>query len=330
MASAKPHKPRPSGQPNRGKPGKPKVKRAIGKAIQPQRGGSRDRPVPKNPVSPVPANPETEESDLIYGIHPVIAALKGERRLNRIWIAERLRYDPRFHGLLSQAKATGTTVDEVEYRRLDHLTNRANHQGVVAQVTPYDYLELGELIEKAKAASNQPVIVVVDGITDPHNLGAIARTAEALGAQGMAIPQRRAVGITSTVMKVAAGSLEFFPVARVVNLSRALEELKAAGFWVYGTVASGGQLIHTVDFTGKARQDKGQPLPIALAIGSEGEGLSLLTQRSCDVLVTIPLMGHTASLNASVAAGMSLYEIFRQRWATKLHVDQKDLQQKLN
>lgn len=328
MASAQPPKFRSSGKPNRGKPAQPKTKRVLSKVVHTQKVVKSDRPVPKDqPPSAAPAAPaETEDNDLIYGIHTVLAALEGKRRLNRVWIAERLRYDPRFHTLLVQAKATGATVDEVDYRRLDQLTNRATHQGVVAQVTPYDYLELGELIEKAKAASKQPVLVVIDGITDPHNLGAIARTAESLGAQGMAIPQRRTVGITSTVMKVAAGSLEFFPVARVVNLSRALEELKAAGFWVYGTVATGGQPIHTVDFTGRTPQEKGKCTPIALVIGSEGEGLSLLTQRSCDVLVTIPLVGRTASLNASVAAGMSLYEIFRQRWAASLYMEQTHLQ----
>jgi 23S rRNA (guanosine2251-2'-O)-methyltransferase len=127
-----------------------------------------------------------------------------------------------------------------------------------------------------------------------------------MGAQGLIIPQRRAVGVTSTVMKVAAGALETFPIARVVNLSRALEELKAAGFWIYGTTADSGKLLHTVEFTG----------PIVLVVGAEGNGLSMLTQRGCDVLVSIPLQGKTPSLNASVAAAMTLYETYRQRWST--------------
>ncbi len=167
------------------------------------------------------------------------------------------------------------------------------------------------MIEQAKAVSDQPVIVVADGITDPHNLGAIIRTAEALGVQGLVIPQRRAVGVTSTVIKVAAGALENFPVARVINLSRALEELKGAGFWIYGTASKASQPLHTVQFFG----------PIVLVVGSEGEGLSLLIQRTCDHLVSIPLHGHTPSLNASVAAGMALYEIYRQRWSNTLHFD---------
>ncbi|QFS44151.1 23S rRNA (guanosine(2251)-2'-O)-methyltransferase RlmB [Nostoc sphaeroides] len=259
---------------------------------------------------PLVSTPTEEDNDLIYGRHPVLSALQNQRNLNRLWITTRLRYDPSFHHFLLQAKENGTVIDEVEPKRLDYLTNGANHQGVAAQVAPYAYIELPDLIEQAKAVTD-PVIVVADGITDPHNLGAIIRTAEAIGAQGLVIPQRRASGITSTVMKVAAGALENFAVSRVVNLSRALEELKEAGYWIYGTAASGSEPVHTVNFTG----------PIVLVIGSEGEGLSMLTQRSCDFLVSIPLQGKTPSLNASVAAGMTLYEIYRQRSLNTLHLD---------
>ncbi|MBF2085605.1 MAG: 23S rRNA (guanosine(2251)-2'-O)-methyltransferase RlmB [Thermoleptolyngbya sp. C42_A2020_037] len=253
---------------------------------------------------------ESEEAspDLIYGRHTLVAALEGDRQLNRIWVTPRLRYDPRFHTLLQKAKSNGAVIDEVDNRRLDQLTHGATHQGIVAQVAPYEYLELGDLIAQAKAATEQPVLVAVDGITDPHNLGAIIRTAEALGAQGIVIPQRRSVGVTSTVMKVAAGALENLAIARVVNLGRALEALKAEGFWIYGTDAEAGQSINTVTFH-KAT---------VLVVGSEGDGLNLLTQRSCDVLVSIPLRGKTASLNASVAAGMALYEVYRQRWTSTL------------
>ena len=257
------------------------------------------------------ATDTSEETDLIYGRHPVIAALENQRQLNRVWILPQLRYDPRFHSLLLQAKANGTIIDEVEPRRLSQITEGANHQGVAAQVAPYPYQDLGDLITKAKLSAEQPVLIVCDGINDPHNLGAIIRTAEALGAQGLIIPQRRAVGVTSTVVKVAAGALETFPIARVVNLSRALEELKAAGFWIYGMAAGNGKLLHTVKFTG----------PIVLVVGSEGSGLSLLTQRCCDVLVSIPLQGKTPSLNASVATAMTLYETYRQRWSNILYLD---------
>ncbi len=246
---------------------------------------------------------ETDEGDLVYGRHPVLAALMGDRSLHRVWVTTRLRYDSRFHSLLHQAKANGTVIDEVDIHRLDQITHRANHQGIAAQIAPYEYVELGDLIVQAKAANSQPILIVADGITDPHNLGAIIRTAEAMGAQGLVIPQRRAVGVTSTVMKVAAGALESFSVARVVNLTRALEELKASGYWIYGTTAMATDALPTVDLTGA----------IALVIGSEGEGLSMLTQRVCDRLISIPLQGKINSLNASVAAGMVLYESYRQR-----------------
>ena len=253
--------------------------------------------------------PESEEdNDLIYGRHPVIAAMKSDRQLNRIWITAKLHYDPRFHSLLVEAKANGAIIDEVENLRLNQLTQGANHQGVVAQVAPYTYKELEDLIQQAKAQRTDPVIVVLDSITDPHNLGAIIRTAEAFGAQGLIIPQRRAVGITSAVMKVAAGALEHFSVARVVNLSRCLETLKKEGFWIYGTAAGQGKSIHELDLRG----------PVCLVIGSEGDGLSLLTQRHCDQLMEIPLAGKTPSLNASVAAGITLYEVYRQRGSQKL------------
>ena len=255
--------------------------------------------------------PESEEdNDLIYGRHHVIAAMKSDRQLNRIWITAKLHYDPRFHSLLVEAKANGAIIDEVENLRLNQLTQGANHQGVVAQVAPYTYKELEDLIQQAKAQRTDPVIVVLDSITDPHNLGAIIRTAEAFGAQGLIIPQRRAVGITSAVMKVAAGALEHFAVARVVNLSRCLETLKKEGFWIYGTAAGQGKSIHELDLRG----------PVCLVIGSEGDGLSLLTQRHCDQLMEIPLGGKTPSLNASVAAGITLYEVYRQRVSQKLNM----------
>ena len=302
-------------------PSKPKIEKPIrsqeGKDASPSRFTNTSlKPIRKENQEPPQfdlTNTEStalatteEETDLLYGRHPVLAALENQRQLNRVWIVPQLRYDHRFHSLLLKAKANGTVIDEVDPRRLSQITEGANHQGVAAQIAPYPYMDLGDLIGKAKSIAEQPVLLVCDGITDPHNLGAIIRTAEAMGAQGLIIPQRRAVGVTSTVMKVAAGALETFPIARVVNLSRALEELKAAGFWIYGTTADSGKLLHTVEFTG----------PIVLVVGAEGNGLSMLTQRGCDVLVSIPLQGKTPSLNASVAAAMTLYETYRQRWST--------------
>ncbi len=295
----KPNRPSKSSRP--AKPGRP---------LKPQRAAPRPQrsPVlrPQEPELAAEGSPEleVETPDLIWGRHSVLAALEGDRQLNRIWILAKLRYDPRFHLLIEQAKARGSTVDEVDSRRLSYLVGHSKHQGLVAQVAPYTYLELEALIDQAQASSRAPIILVAEGIEDPHNLGAIIRTGEALGAQGLAIPQRRAVGITSTVSKVAAGALEHFPVARVVNLNRALETLKERGFWIYGTVATAGEPLHQLSLEGA----------IALVIGSEGKGLSLLAQRHCDRLAAIPLAGKTPSLNASVAAAIALYEICRQRW----------------
>ena len=280
-----------------------------------RRGNNSDRRESYKPASftetEIDTENETENPDLIYGKHTVIEALKQERQIHRIWVTPQLRYDGRFFGLINNAKENGAIVDEVDFQRLHQITSGGTHQGIAAQISPYDYLELSDLIAQAKAASNEPVLIIADGITDPHNLGAIIRTGEALGAQGLIIPQRRSAGITSTVMKVATGSLEHFAVARVINITRALEELKKAGFWIYGTASNGNVTLPTVKFTGA----------IAIVIGSEGDGLSLLTQRHCDFLVSIPLAGKTPSLNASVASGMTLYEIYRQRWSSRLQID---------
>jgi 23S rRNA (guanosine2251-2'-O)-methyltransferase len=262
-----------------------------------------------------PVEDQTDETELIYGRHSVLSALENQRQLNRIWITQQMRYSSRFHTLLPLAKARGTVIDEVGYNRLDMMTGGATHQGVVAQVAPYTYCELEELITRAKSATEQPVILVADGITDPHNLGAIARTAEAMGAQGLVIPQRRATGVTSAVVKVAAGALENLSVARVVNLSRTLEALKEAGFWLYGLSEKADQPLHEIELKGA----------IVLVVGSEGEGLSLLTQRCCDALVSIPLSGKTPSLNVSVATGMALYELHRQRSGQRLNFSSKNV-----
>ncbi len=271
------------------------------------RGGWQDPPAPEIT--------EEEVTDYLYGKHSVFTAIEKERQINRIWVLSKLRHHPAFFTLIDQAKSNGTVVDEVDAQRLSYLANGGNHQGIVAQVAPHDYLEIEELIAQALAGSDHPVIVVADGITDPQNLGSIVRSAEALGAQGVVIPQRRAVGITSTVLKVAAGALEHLPVARVVNLSRALGQLKEAGFWIYGTTADAEQAIYNVDFSDRR--------PIVLAIGSEGDGLSLLTQKGCDHLVSIPLSGKTPSLNAANAAAICLSEISRQRLSNMLRLSDR-------
>ena len=287
--------------------GKPKEWQDRAGGGRNNRGGWQDPPAPEIT--------EEEVTDYLFGKHSVFTAIEKERQINKIWVLSKLRHHPAFFTLIDQAKSNGTVVDEVDAQRLSYLSNGGNHQGIVAQVAPHDYLEIEELITRSLAATDGPIIVVADGITDPQNLGSIVRTAEALGAQGVVIPQRRAVGITSTVLKVAAGALEHLPVARVVNLSRALTQLKEAGFWIYGTMAEAEQAIHTVDFTDRR--------PVVLAIGSEGDGLSLLTQKGCDHLVSIPLKGKTPSLNVANAAAMCLYEISRQRSSNTLRLSER-------
>ena len=273
---------------------------------------SRDQDLPKQFYSHAEAETASQEADdIIYGRHAIQAALENQRPLNRLWINPRYRYDGRFLPLINLAKANGVVVDEADFQRLNQIARGEKHQGIIAQVAAYDYWELDTLITQAKAQSTRPVLLAADGITDPHNLGAIIRSAEALGAQGLIIPQRRAAGVTSTVAKVAAGAIEHFPVARVVNLRQALETLKSQNFWIYGLATEGSEKIHNVKFNSAT----------VLVVGAEGDGLSLSIQQSCDSLVSIPLTGKTPSLNASVAAGMALYEIYRQQWAARLDLN---------
>ncbi|AUC61245.1 23S rRNA (guanosine2251-2'-O)-methyltransferase [Cyanobacterium sp. HL-69] len=248
---------------------------------------------------------ETEEShqDLIYGCYPVLEVLKGDRTLNRIYVTGKMAYDKRFADLIQEAKSNGAVIDIVDSKRISQVTNFANHQGIAVTVAPYEYVELEQLISQAKAQTQNPLIIIADGISDPHNLGAIIRTGEALGMQGLIIPQRRAAGVNSTVMKVAAGALEHFPVTRVINLNQAISQLQEAGFWIYGTVAESGNYLHSTKLQGA----------VGLVIGSEDKGLSQSVAKSCDFLVSIPMTGKTPSLNASVATAICLYEVCRQK-----------------
>ncbi|WP_218080798.1 23S rRNA (guanosine(2251)-2'-O)-methyltransferase RlmB [Anthocerotibacter panamensis] len=248
-----------------------------------------------------------ESPELIYGRQGVLAALKSERQLNRIWIVEQLRYDNRFLALLDQAKAKGTVIDVVDRERLDHTCEGANHQGVAAQVAAYHYWELEDLVTHA-LTSYRPVIVVAEGLEDPQNLGSLIRSCEAMGVQGLILPQRRAVGVTATVAKVSAGAIEHLPISRVVNLRQALERLKEAGFWIVGTDANADKEIYEIDLAG----------PTVVVIGSEHKGLSLLIQKSCDLIASIPIAGKTPSLNAAVAGAVVIYELQRQRQSQRL------------
>jgi 23S rRNA (guanosine2251-2'-O)-methyltransferase len=247
---------------------------------------------------------DSPASDLIWGRHAAQAALESGRPVHRIWCTAEMRFSPAFLQLLREAKAAGVLVEEVTWARLGQLTAGAVHQGIVLQAAAADTLDLGSLIEGCRELGEPPLLMALDGITDPHNLGAIARSAEALGAHGLVLPQRRSAGLTGSVAKVAAGALEHLPVARVVNLNRALDSLKQEGYRVVGLAAEGTLSLEEVDLDG----------PLVIVTGSEGDGLSMLTRKHCDQLVSIPLRGVTPSLNASVATALLLYEVARRGW----------------
>ena len=237
--------------------------------------------------------------DWIWGKHSVFEALKSERAINRIWCTSEIFSSEKFYILLKDLKSKGVLVEEVTWNRLSQLTFGASHQGVALQLACSKTVSLEKLIEISTENSACPIILALDGITDPHNLGAIIRSAEAFDCKGIIIPQRRSAGLTGTVAKVAAGALEYLPVSRVVNLNRTLDELKKNGFLVIGL--SGDCQLSISKFHEKS--------PLVVIIGAEDKGISLLTQKKCDFLLKIPLKGKTSSLNASVAAAISLFHL---------------------
>jgi len=237
--------------------------------------------------------------DWIWGKHSVYEALNSERAINRIWCTSEIFSSDKFYILLKELKSNGVLIEEVSWNRLSLMTNGASHQGVALQLACSKTISLGQLIDFSKHNCANPVILALDGITDPHNVGAIIRSAEAFDCKGIIIPQRRSAGLTGTVAKVAAGALEHLPVSRVVNLNRALDELKKNGFLVVGL--SGDGQLSISNFLEKA--------PLVVIVGSEDKGISLLTQKKCDFLLRIPLKGKSSSLNASVAAAISLFHL---------------------
>ena len=278
-------------------------------------GAARGGPPPyrRPPANAAPAELPSGEAerfglepppDLVWGRHPALAVLESGRPIHRIWCTAELRFSPRFLQLLRDAKASGVLVEEVSWARLGQISGGAVHQGVVLQTAAAESLDLPTLIEGCRSLGEPPLLMAVDGLTDPHNLGAIVRSAEALGAHGLVLPQRRNAGLTGTVAKVAAGALENLPVARVVNLNRSLETLKQEGYRVIGLAGEGTITLEEADLDG----------PLVVVTGSEADGLSLLTRRNCDQLVRIPLRGATPSLNASVATALLIYEIARRGW----------------
>jgi 23S rRNA (guanosine2251-2'-O)-methyltransferase len=237
--------------------------------------------------------------DWIWGKHSVYEALSSDRAINRVWCTSEIFSSDKFYILLKDLKSKGVLIEEVSWNRLSQLTYGASHQGVALQLACSKTISLEQLIDFSKLNCSNPVLVALDGITDPHNVGAIIRSAEAFDCKGVIIPQRRSAGLTGTVAKVAAGALEHLHVTRVVNLNRALEELKKNGFLVVGL--SGDGQISISNFQEKA--------PLVVVVGSEDKGISLLTQKKCDFILSISLKGKTSSLNASVAAAISLFQL---------------------
>ena len=235
--------------------------------------------------------------DWIWGKHSVFETLTNERAINRIWCTSEIFSSEKFYILLKDLKSKGVLIEEVSWNRLSQLTFGASHQGIALQLACSKTISLENLIKFSKKNSVNPIILALDGITDPHNVGAIIRSAEAFGCKGIIIPQRRSAGLTGTVAKVAAGALEHLPVSRVVNLNRAIEDLKKNGFLVIGLSGNGQLPISMFD----------EKKPIVVIVGAEDKGISLLTQKKCDFLIRIPLNGKTSSLNASVAAAISLF-----------------------
>ncbi|MEK5440223.1 23S rRNA (guanosine(2251)-2'-O)-methyltransferase RlmB [Fredinandcohnia sp. FSL W7-1320] len=240
-------------------------------------------------------------SDYIIGKNPVIEALKSERDINKIWIAEGSNRG-QMNQITSLAKEGNVLVQFVPKKKIDQMFE-GNHQGVVAQVAAYEYAEVDDILTAAEKRNEAPFIILLDELEDPHNLGSILRTADAVGAHGVIIPKRRAVGLTATVAKASTGAIEYIPVARVTNLARTIDELKDRGVWIVGTDAKGKEDYRNVD--GK--------MPIGLVIGSEGRGMGRLVKEKCDFLLHLPMQGKVTSLNASVAASLLMYEVYRKR-----------------
>lgn len=248
-----------------------------------------------------PIETQDPNQDYIIGKNPVIEALKSERDINKILIAEG-SHGGQMQQVIGMAKEANVMVQFVPKKKIDQIAD-GNHQGVIAQVAAYEYAEIEDLFAAAEKKNEAPFFLLLDEIEDPHNLGSIMRTADASGAHGIIIPKRRAVGLTATVAKASTGAIEYIPVVRVTNMARTIDELKEKGVWIAGTDASAKQDYRAMDGT----------LPLGLVIGSEGKGMGRLIRDKCDFLLSLPMVGQVTSLNASVAASLLMYEVYRKR-----------------
>lgn len=240
-------------------------------------------------------------SEQIEGRNAVLEAFRSGRCVDKLFILDGCQDGP-VRTIAREARKKDTIINYVSKERLDQLSETRAHQGVIAQVAAYEYSTVEEILEKAEEKGEPPFLVLLDNVEDPHNLGAIIRTANLAGAHGVIIPKRRSVGLTSTVAKTSAGALNYTPVAKVTNLVRTIEELKEKGIW-FVCADMGGESMYRLNLTG----------PIGMIVGNEGEGVSRLVREACDFTVSIPMKGDIDSLNASVAAGVLAYEIVRQR-----------------
>ena len=264
---------------------------------KPQR-GERKKEFPKREREEAPEN-------MLEGRNAVTEALSAGRTIDKLFVADG-DTDRALARICAMAKQAGAVVVPTDRRKLDYMSATGAHQGVIAMVAAHEYASIDDILKKAQDAGEPPLIVICDELSDPHNLGAIIRTAECAGAHGIIIPKRRSVGLTAVVGKASAGALEYMPVARVSNITAAIDTLKKAGVWVYGTAAGGDTTLYRADLKSAA----------AIVIGNEGEGMSRLVSERCDFKVSIPMKGSISSLNASAAAAIMLYEAVRQRSLT--------------
>ena len=246
-----------------------------------------------------------DSPEFIIGRHPAVAALKSDQEINKVFIQKGLKTDA-ISQIVKLAKERRLVISNVPKTKLDQMVNHQNHQGVALAVAAYKYATVDDLFDNATKHDEAPFFLILDELADPHNLGSILRTADAAGVHGIIIPKRRAVGLTSVVAKTSTGAIEHVPVARVTNLVQTANELKERGVWLFGTDMKG---------TDYRRWDaKGA---VALVIGNEGKGISSLLKKTCDEMLTIPMIGHVQSLNASVAASLLIYQGFSSRHPLK-------------
>ena len=245
-----------------------------------------------------------ELPEVVFGIHAVQELLKSDKALqkvNKVYLQKNL-HSGSLTRINQRAQALHLVVQAVPKNKLDDLSDHGNHQGVVVTVSPFAYVELDTLLEQLHANQQEPFFLILDNLNDPRNFGSILRTADAVGVNGVIIPKRRASGVTGLVAKTATGAIEHLPIVRVTNLVQTIQQLKTAGIWIFGT-----------DMTGTDYRHWNAQGPIALVIGNEGKGLSTLVKQQVDQMLTIPMIGHVQSLNASVAAGILLYQAFTSR-----------------